>query len=344
MKTTLPVIILNWNNFPDTEACTRSIRDTGSDVYITLVDNASKKEVIEDVKGIASKYQVERLVLNSENLGFARAHNQIFQELLDREAYVFVLNNDTEIDPELFTVLTNRIEVSRPDMLTCKMINFWDKTLMDNAGHRMLTSGEIIPVGHGRSKERYNQRFENIGACAGAGLYSTEMLRDIGLFDEYFKTGYEDAEFGLRAFIAGYKCEYEPGAIVYHKMGQSIKKVFNYQYTLKIQTNIFYTYWKLAHWQVIAINIIPIIIRFFVITIINILFWRIKYLKVQYHALFIILFRDYRQAVKARRESRRLRRIPWWKLLMKQEFFLQRDVKNFYRFIIKGEKSYFERY
>lgn len=342
----IPVIILNWNNFSDTKECIDSILSNPQQYFHTyLIDNASNKEDIIFIKKEYSNHPSISVSLNKENIGFAKAHNIQLRELMKQDCpFVFLLNNDTFLPQETAKFLKDYNLEKDVGMVSFKMINYWNRDLMDNAGHKMLSSGEIIPIGHEESIDNYKQSFDNLGACAGATLYSVEMLKDIGLFDDYFETGYEDAELGLRAFIAGYRSTYEPNAIVFHKMGQSVKKVFNYDYTLKIQTNIFYTYLKLVHWQVIAIHFLPFLLRFLLITLIDIVFWRPKYLKVQYHALFIILFRDAKIVWKARREAKSLRRISWWKLLMKQEFFLARDIKSFYKFIIKGEKSYFEKY
>ena len=343
---TIPIIILNWNSFNDTKECIETVL-TGkkSKFHIQLIDNGSKPEEIDFLKkAFLGKANIS-LNLNKENLGFTKAHNKIFKQLITKDhKHLFVLNNDTSLPGETLEFLETYKLDEGVGMLSFKMINYWERELMDNAGHKMLSSGEIIPIGHGESIKNYDTSFENIGACAGATLYSTKMLKDIGLFDEYFETGYEDAELGLRAFIAGYKSIYEPQAVVYHKMGQSIKKVFNYDYTLKVQTNIFYTNLKLVHWQILLINFIPFILRYLLITIIDIIFWRPKYLKIQFHAFYNILIRDRKIVWKARKEAKKYRRISWVKLFKKQEFFLSRDIKSFYKFIIKGEKSYFEKY
>lgn len=341
-----PIVILNWNNYADSEECLNSVLPLlTQELQITLVDNGSSELVINQLKSYQKKNPRIDLVLHPSNLGFARAHNIEFANHLESEnSYIFLFNNDTTIDETCIEHLILRIKKGGIGMLSCKMINYNDRENLDNVGHKLISSGEIIPIGHGEKIESYKDSFEHIGACAGGAVYSVDMLKDIGLFDEYFNTGYEDAELGLRAYIAGYKCIFEPKAIVYHKMGQSIKKIFDYNYTLKIQTNIYYTYLKLAHWQVIVINFIPWLLRFILITFINIIFWRPKYFKVQYHALFIIFFRDWKQVIKARRETRMLRRISWYKLLKKQDFFFKRDIQIFYKFIIKGEKSFFEKY
>lgn len=346
MNQALSIIILNWKNLTDTSECIYSIiQGNINNIRIFLIDNGSGENEVREIKDVFARNPNIEIILNSYNLGFTKAHNQVLMKLIqDGIGYVFLLNNDTIVKEDIVKVLNECIERSGPHMLSCRMINYWNQKVLDNAGHRILSSGEIIPIGHSKPVERYEKSFENIGACAGAALYSTKMLKDIGFFDEYFITGYEDAELGLRAFIAGYKCLYEPKAIVYHKMGQSVKKIFNYNYVLKTQINIHYTYIKLVHWQVIAINLIPNILRFLIITLINIFFLRWRYFRIQYHALYIIFFKDWIRVMKARKESKRLRRIPWWKLLLKQKFFLKRDIINFYKFIIKGEKSYFEKY
>ncbi len=344
MQNKFSIIILNWNNYSDTKACIDSVFRSDQDAKIILVDNGSANEEQKKLKSLASDVNSEKLILNKQNLGFTKAHNQILKNMLKDKDYVMLLNNDSVVDEKLFSVLENRIENHKVDVLSCRMVDYWDKDKMDSAGHKMFSSWEIIPIGHGKNIEKYDKPFRNIGACAGAGLYSTKMLEDIGLFDEYFETGYEDAELGLRAFIAGYNCIYEPRAIVYHKMSSSIKKVFNYDFALKTQCNILYTALKILHWQVITIQIIPWFIRLIILSLVSLLCFRIKIIRFQFHALFIILFRDWNKVIKARKESRRLRRISWWKLLIKQEFFLKRDLINFYRVILKGERSYFEKY
>lgn len=339
----IKVLILNYKSLENLQECIAGFSNLSSKVEIVIIDNGSKNSDLNEIEALVRNEDHIFLFKNFKNLGFTKGYNAYLKNI-ENASHLFLLNNDTSIDKACISVINKRINTDQPDMLSCKMINYWNRELMDNAGHKMYTSGEIVPLGHARSINKYTKPLENIGACAGAAVYSTAMLNDIGLFDEYFDTGYEDAEFGLRAFIAGYKCIYEPNAIVYHKMGQSIKKIFDFDYVVKIQTNIYYTYLKLVHWQIICTGFIPWLIRLILITLVDIIFWRPKYLRVQYSALYNIIFKDWKTVMKARKEARHLRRISWWKLLKKQEFFLVNDVRNFYKFIIKGEKSYFEKF
>ena len=342
----LPIVIINWNGFSDTNECISSIlKENLENIFIYLIDNGSKEEDVLAIQKHFSNNPSIKIKYHPKNLGFTKAHNLIFKELIDKGyKYFLLLNNDTIALPKSIFFIKENFQNFRTDLMSCKLIKFQERNLMDSAGHKMLSSGEIIPIGHNDNIEKYNLGFENIGACAGAALYSTEMLKDIGIFDDYFETGYEDAELGLRAFVAGYRCYYEPKAIFYHKIGQSLKKVFDYKHALKTQVNIFYTYLKLVHWQIIVINTIPWILRFLFITFIGIICLRLRYLKILYTALGLVLFRDITKVLIARKASKRLRRIPWWQLLKKQEFFLKHDIQKFNKFIIRGKKSHFENY
>lgn len=313
--------------------------------FIYLLDNGSTDNSVEALKSNYENHPKIELRLFEQNFGFTKAHNLILKELLRMEyKYVFLLNNDTVLDPNCLKNIQDLLKSSNPDMISCKMINYWDRSLMDNAGHRIMTSGEIIPKFHGANVDNFTTSFENSGPCAGAAIYSIKMLKDIGIFDEYFNTGYEDAEIGLRAIIAGYKSVFYPNLIVFHKMGQSIKKVFNYEYSLKIQSSIFYTYLKLVHIQILLLYLLPFILRLFTIILIDIVFWRPKFLKVQCVALYGIFFKDFKKIMEARRQSLKNRKISWKNLLKIQESTLKRDFFNFIKYIIKGEKSYFEKY
>ena len=50
-------------------------------------------------------------------------------------------------------------------------------------------------------------------------MYRKRMLDEIGGFDEDFFAYGDDAELGLRARIAGWRCWYTPRAVVRHHRG-----------------------------------------------------------------------------------------------------------------------------
>lgn len=288
------------------------------------------------------------LIFNEENLGFTKAHNKLFKLILkekDSPKYIALLNNDTIVEPNWLTELLLCAKESEASMIASKMVNFYDRTKIDNVGHYMLNTGEILPIGHGQSVSSYQTRKENIGACAGGCLYSSDMLKDIGLFDEYFSTGYEDAELGLRATLAGYKCIYEPKAIVYHKMGNSIGKIFDYQYALKVQKNILYTYFKLMPVSNILLSIPSLILRYFLMSVVYLLFRKWKYLKLLKESFQEIFLKDIKNIQQVRKHfiSKELK-LTTSQISKKMTFFLMPDINRFIRIFIRRENSAIDTY
>jgi GT2 family glycosyltransferase len=52
----------------------------------------------------------------------------------------------------------------------------------------------------------------------GAGIYHKALFAEIGGFDEDFIGYCEDVDVGWRARLAGHRCVFVPGAVVYHRL------------------------------------------------------------------------------------------------------------------------------
>ena len=345
----LPIIVLNWNGLEDTKECIESLLSQSySSYHIYLVDNHSDNL---EGQSLASLYQDNdqiSVILNAENLGFTKAHIQIYKDIivqLSDAKFLCLLNNDTFADPNWLHELTKAAEENDADIVSSKMIQYFNRDKMDNAGHKMLNTGEIIPIGHGEATNKYKDSFENMGACAGACLYRMDMLKQIGFFDPHFSTGYEDAELGLRAIVAGYKAVYCPKAIVYHKMGQSIKKIFDESYSLMIQNSILYSYFKLVPTFNIIIAIPSFIFKYASMFVIDILFFRIKYLKIIVKSLNNLWSnRHYIRNSRTKFYNSTKEPILTFDLSRKLEFFFLFDVKRFWSQIILRKKNSFDQY
>ncbi len=343
----IPIITLNWNGIQDTEMCMNALfQQTHQDFIIHLVDNGSNLENVTRLKQLYSNHPQIILHLNKENLGFTKGNNEILRQLLKEDySHIILLNNDTEVAPDWLENLYQAAIDTQAGMVTSKMINYFKPDQMDNAGHLMLNTAEIIPIGHAESVDLFQKRTSNIGACAGAAIYRTDMLRAIGIFDEYFETGYEDAELGVRANILGYDTIFEPTAVVKHKVKQSIKKILNYEYILKIQLNIFYAYFKLMPFWVLLLNLPSFLFKYGSIIIIDIVFIRPKFLKIMLDAWYRTIFKNRKTILAARRTFyKKHRPISSWKILQKMQFFLWFDIKRFWKYIILRKETELEQY
>jgi hypothetical protein len=219
MQNQVAVIIVNWNGIPFLADCLDSLRgQVFKNFSIILVDNGSKDGSLDFVK---KHYAEITTMAFADNLGFASANNHVLRRVQTK--YVALLNNDTVVHPLWLKSLTGALDTySEAGFAASKMLSYYDQTIIDRAGDSYSKAGTGILRGRGKSKGHYNQYEWVFGACAGAALYRTQMLQDIGLFDDDLFLLYEDVDLSFRAQLRGYKCLYVPEAVVYHKGSASI--------------------------------------------------------------------------------------------------------------------------
>ena len=211
------IVILNWNGKNLTAECLESLMEIDYCNYkILLVDNGStdgSQEYFRD------RYPEIELVENGENLGFAEGSNVGVRRAMDCQAdYVLLLNNDVEADPRLVGQVHDAIVHSgEGDFYACRMMDFYQRDLVDGAGDGFPKKGKSFRIGHGvKFGPPFDQSRRVFGACAGAGLYKRGLFEEVGLFDEDFFAYHEDVDWNFRANLMGYRCFYIPEAVVYH--------------------------------------------------------------------------------------------------------------------------------
>jgi len=315
---------------------------------IYLLDNNSDNFEGEELLKFYSNNTAVKIFISAENLGFAKGTNFLIKKAQTTENpnYFLLFNNDAVANKDWVTQIKSSAKEKNCSLISSKIIQIDNKLLLDNVGHLMLNTGEIIPIGHNQPESNFTQRKKVIGACGGACLISNALLQEIGSFDEHFFVGYEDAEFGLRAFLTGNDIYFEPAAIVHHKMGASIKKIFDYNYTLSQFRNINYTVLKLMPLSFLFFNFPFYLFKTTMVFLMNLLFFRGKFIKVMLHSYWKLLTTDFKVALKARKVFYRNHKIKrsFLELNKATTFFLWFDIKRFWMFMILGKKNQFEKY
>jgi GT2 family glycosyltransferase len=208
------VVIPNWNGERFISTCLGSLRrQSFEDFETVLVDNGSTDGSVAFVRRNFPKVRVLPL---GENGGFSVAVNAGIRA--SRAEDVALLNNDTEADPDWLKALVQAAD-SYPEagFFASKLVDFNDRRILDGAGDVLRRSGLPYRLGHGEpDRGQYDEAAFIFGACAGAALYRRSMLDEIGLFDEDFFANCEDGDLSFRAQLAGYRCLYVPGSVVYH--------------------------------------------------------------------------------------------------------------------------------
>jgi GT2 family glycosyltransferase len=216
---TVSVVVVNWNGKHLLSACLEGLRSQSYGSFATIVvDNGSSDGSVDFIK---SRFPDVAVIALTENLGFAAANNFAIKTVDTK--YIALLNNDAVPDhlwlEKLVEVMDRHPEAG---LAASRMVFEGDRKTIDRAGDGYTTAGAALLRGRGEPAERYDKPEWVFGACAGAALYRTEMLRDIGLFDEDFFILCEDVDLSFRAQLKGYRCHYTPEAVVYHKGSGSI--------------------------------------------------------------------------------------------------------------------------
>lgn len=209
----ISVVVLNWNGNRTIERCLISLYEqTYQPLEILVVDNASTDGSAQLVK---ERFPGVRLILNERNLGFGGGNNVGIQSSTGK--YIMMLNNDTRLDPRCVEELKKAIERDeRYGACASKILLEFEDNLIDAAGIVVCPDGLSIGRGRLEKSDKYDIETEVFFASDCACLYRREMLDEIGLYDEDFFAYADETDMGWRAQLAGWKCIYNPKAIVYH--------------------------------------------------------------------------------------------------------------------------------
>jgi len=170
------------------------------------------------------------LVRNPENSGFAGGCNVGIRYALARNdaAYVWLLNNDTVVDPGALRALVKRM-VDRPDCGMCgSTLLFYhrpDRVQAYGGGRYMALLGLSWHIGFMRKfvqppSPQRSERYMNY--VVGASLFvRSSFLKEIGLMNEEYFLFFEELDWAFRSRHQ-YGIAYAPDSIVYHKIGGSI--------------------------------------------------------------------------------------------------------------------------
>lgn len=217
------VIIVNHNRAALLEACLGSLlKPQGVAFEVVVVDNGSADDsaaVVEDFAA-GAPFPV-RLIRNAENLGFCAANNQGIRA--SGAPFVALLNNDAEAEPYWLAQLHSAFENPRVGMAASKILVYDDPRIIDKAGHLIWLDGQNRGRGTGElDRGQYDRTEEVLWPDGCACMYRRAMLEEVGLFDEDLFAYGDDAELGLRARIAGWRCLYVPEAVVRHHRGATL--------------------------------------------------------------------------------------------------------------------------
>lgn len=207
------VIIVNWNAGDLLAQCLRDLlRQSIRPARILVMDNGSSDASAEQ----AALLPCVTVRLLGHNYGFAAGNNRAFSECDTR--YVALLNPDAFPEPDWLEKLVTAADThSEVAAFGSRQMVHGAENIVDGLGDVYHVSGLVWRDGHGRVLlDSDAVPHEIFSPCAGAALYRTDALVNVGGFDEDYFCYVEDVDLGFRLRLAGYGAMYVPDAVVHH--------------------------------------------------------------------------------------------------------------------------------
>ncbi len=195
---------------------------------VIVVDNGSN---IDPSAQILQQFPDVRFLRSEENLGFAGGNNLGIKAA--KGEYLFLVNNDTELSPDVIGQLLSVFEQQENVGVVSPKICFHQTTsgkqehLIQYVGYtrvhpitaRNKTLGEFEP-----DKGQYNQVESTFYAHGAAMMIKKEVVEKAGLMPELYFLYYEELDWCEQIRKAGFTIMVEPNAVVYHKESMSVGK------------------------------------------------------------------------------------------------------------------------
>ncbi len=220
MRPRVVIIVLTYNGIDDTLACLASLNrlDYPADRYdVVIVDNASRDGTPDRAR---QAFPGVTVIENGANLGFA-AGNNVGLRHAQRHGYdyVLLLNNDTEVAPDMLTQLVAAAERDPAIAAVGPIIYYYaaPQRVWSAGGSIDWKRGLCRMAGEEDDHGQYPARdVDFVSGCAM--LIRVAALPAVGLLDERFFMYFEETEWCARATRAGYRCHFTPAAKVWHKI------------------------------------------------------------------------------------------------------------------------------
>lgn len=219
------VITLNYNQAKVTCEFLESCRKLQYRNFEILVcDMASNEDPSALIQ--AGNYPNTRVLLSKKNLGFAGGNNWGMAHA--KGDYIFIVNNDTEVTPDLINKLLAPFAKDAAIGVVCPKIKYWDNPdIIQYAGFNKMNpiTGRTSTLGD-KEKDmgQHNVSGPTHGAHGCAMMVKREVIDRVGMFPAKFFLYYEEWDWSARILKAGYKIWYNADAVIYHKESMSVGK------------------------------------------------------------------------------------------------------------------------
>ncbi len=209
-------MIVNYNAGAHLAATVTGLRaQTYSGFQTIIVDNASSDDSIVAARNTIHGDARFEFIMSQTNLGFAAANNLAARQI--NTTWLALLNPDAVPDTDWLEKLMEATQ-RHPNavMFGSTQISQANPEILDGAGDRYFAAGIAWRGGYGWPRAALPSEGEVFSPCAAAALYSTEVFRAAGGFEESFFCYLEDVDLAFRLRLRGQHCIQVRDAVVHH--------------------------------------------------------------------------------------------------------------------------------
>ena len=211
------IVSINYDHPEVTCAMLESMRKvTYPNVEIIIVDNASPND---DPAIIKQTYPEIIFIQSEKNLGFPGGNDLGIRKATGK--YIFLLNNDTEVEPDFLEPLVEKMENDKNIGIVSPKIKFFEPPqLLQYCGISPINLLTIRSFGIGSNEVdtgQYEVDTEQAYAHGAAMMLKREVIEKVGLMADIYFLYYEELDWCYRVRQAGYKIYYVHNSLVYHK-------------------------------------------------------------------------------------------------------------------------------
>jgi GT2 family glycosyltransferase len=189
---------------------------------VIIVDNASVDRSVEYVR---QHFSWVKVVASTVNGGYAQGNNTGLANASGD--YIALLNSDTAVDERWLAELIKILQSDEDIGAAVSKIYLATTTpTIDCAGAEFNNLGFVWGRGANEpDRGQFDTVMEVPSLTACAALIRRSALASAPLFDAKLFMYYEEFDLGLRLRGRGYSIVYVPTSIVYHKRGQTVRKL-----------------------------------------------------------------------------------------------------------------------
>ncbi len=230
------IIIVTYNNLALNRVCLKSLYEQteGPEFETIVIDNASTDGTPEFLREAEALYPRLKVILNTENYGFAKANNQGLQ--IATGEYLVLLNNDTVVPRGWLSNLIRHLSADKSIGLLGPVTNEIGNEAKVPVGYTSIL--EMNDWARQYVREHDNELFEIPMLAMYCLAMRREVFEKIGLLDEQFGMGmFEDDDYTRRARELGYKVMCTNDVFIHHVGRASFKLLSDETYRAIFEKN-----------------------------------------------------------------------------------------------------------